>query len=107
MTLQSLATIATYPAIMTAWLVQKPDLVFAYTHVSHAAVGLVIALLGSFQVLVGHIMTGGPSIPFTRLKLGRWWSPSDYRLSRLREWHRVQGKIVWVMAAGQMLFGMY
>merc|ERR1711879_334771 len=45
MLLQSCASIATIPAIMTAWLTTKPDVIHAYTHVSHASVGLIIAVL--------------------------------------------------------------
>lgn len=106
-TLQLFATMATIPAIMTAWLTTKPSVMHAYTHVSHAAVGLVIAVMAQVQSTMGVLMTGGPAVPYTRLKLVRWWKPSAWWSRHLREWHRVMGKIIWLLAMCQLLFGIW
>jgi len=75
-----------------------------YWH-THELVGYCILLVGGAQALTGMLLTGGPKLPFTRLRFSRVLSVSKTHKDWMRWFHKGAGRVLLLVGFIQLLLG--
>jgi len=103
MNIQTTASLLQIPVIYAA---QKGGAGSAMYHHPHEVLGYCILGLGFFQTITGQFVTGGPKLPFTRLRLARWYHFNARCMRCMQTAHRVNGRLLIIAGFCQMPLGL-